>query len=82
MPLPLDLLEKSLNQTMRLTLKDGRVIEGQLVGYDQYMNVVLEDALERAPEAAKKLGTIVLRGNNLIAIAQPRHTASAPGALA
>lgn len=72
MTLPLDLLEKSLNVTMRLTLKDGRVMEGKLVGYDQYMNLVLEEAEERTPEREKKLGTIVLRGNNLIAIAEPK----------
>lgn len=82
MPMPLDLLEKALNQTMHLTLKDGRIIEGLLVGYDQYMNVVLEDAVERAPDAQKKLGTIVLRGNNLIAIAQMRTTAKTAGAVA
>jgi small nuclear ribonucleoprotein len=32
---------------MALQLKDGRVIEGKLVGFDQYMNLVLEESEER-----------------------------------
>lgn len=72
MPMPLDLLEKTLNESMRLVLKDGRVMEGRLVGYDQYMNLVLEDAQEKTESGERKLGTIVLRGNNLVAIAHPK----------
>ena len=70
MVMPLDLLEKSLNSKMLLTLKDGRVMEGKLVGYDQYMNIVLEDTEERTPEQARRLGTVDLRGNNLVSMAQ------------
>jgi small nuclear ribonucleoprotein len=72
MPLPLDLLEKSLNAHVLLSLKDGRSVEGLLVGYDQYMNLVVEEAVERATDGERRLGTIVLRGNNLIAIAAPK----------
>lgn len=70
MTLPLDLLEKSLNTVMVLTLKDGRTMEGKLVGYDQYMNVVLEETHERTPDRERRLGTVVLRGNNLVSLAQ------------
>lgn len=71
MVLPLDLLEQTLNARMQFLLKDGRALEGRLVGYDQYMNLVLEDAEERTPGRERKLGTLVLRGNNLISVAQP-----------
>ena len=47
MALPLDVLEKSLNKKMALQLKDGRTVEGKLVGFDQYMNLVLEESEER-----------------------------------
>lgn len=70
MVLPLDLLEQSLNVRMVLTLKDGRIMEGKLVGYDQYMNLVLEETEEKTPERTRKLGTVVLRGNNLVSMAQ------------
>lgn len=74
MALPLDLLEKALNTRMTLTLKDGRVMEGTLVGYDQYMNLVLEGAEEHGAGGDRTLGTIVLRGNNLVSIAQALST--------
>lgn len=74
MTLPLDLLEKALNTKMLLTLKDGRTMEGVLVGFDQYMNVVLEETQETTSQGTRRLGTVVLRGNNLIALSQPSST--------
>ena len=50
MALPLDVLEKAMNQKLSLLLKDGRIIEGKLTGYDEYMNMVLEDVEETIEE--------------------------------
>ena len=69
MTLPLDILQNSLNSHISVLLKDGRTLEGKLTGYDEYMNMVLEDTGETADENSRKLGTIVLRGNNIIRIA-------------
>ena len=63
--LPLDVLERSLNKKLAIALKGGRTLEGKLVGYDQYMNLVLEEAEEKSAETARRLGTVVLRGNNV-----------------
>ena len=71
MVLPLDLLEKQLNSRLLVTLKDGRTMEGKLVGYDQYMNVVLEEADEKSGDQNRRLGTVVLRGNNVLSMGQP-----------
>lgn len=68
MALPLNVLEKTLNQKLSLLLKDGRVLEGRLVGFDDYMNMVLEDTEERKEEDQRRLGTVILRGNNIISI--------------
>jgi small nuclear ribonucleoprotein len=68
MALPLDVLEKALNQKLALLLKDGRVIEGKLSGYDEYMNMVLSDVEETFEETKRRLGTIILRGNNVVSI--------------
>ncbi|MEF8880136.1 MAG: LSM domain-containing protein [Candidatus Thermoplasmatota archaeon] len=68
MALPLDVLEKSVNQKLNLLLKDGREIEGTLSGYDEYMNMVLSDVEENSGETKRKLGTIILRGNNVVSI--------------
>ena len=43
MVMPINLLEKSLDKRLSLLLKDNRILEGKLVGYDDYMNLVIED---------------------------------------
>lgn len=68
MTLPLEVLEKSVNQKLSLLLKDGRVIEGKLTGYDEYMNMVLQDVEETNGETKRRIGTIILRGNNVVSI--------------
>lgn len=68
MVMPLALLEKSMNHRISLLLKDGRILEGKLAGYDDYMNMVLEETEERTAEQTCRLGTVVLRGNNVVRI--------------
>jgi len=68
MALPLDVLEKAMNQKLSLLLKDGRVVEGKLTGYDEYMNMVLNEVEENLGENKRRLGTIILRGNNVVSI--------------
>ncbi len=68
MALPLNVLEKSLNKKLSLLLKDGRILEGKLVGFDDYMNMVLEDTEEEKEDSQRRLGTVILRGNNIITI--------------
>lgn len=69
MALPLDVLEKSLNKRLAIHLKGGRTLEGKLAGYDQYMNLVLEETEEKAADSSRRLGVVVLRGNNVETIA-------------
>lgn len=68
MVMPLALLENSMNHRISLLLKDGRILEGKLAGYDDYMNMVLEETEERTAEQTRRLGTVVLRGNNVVRI--------------
>lgn len=70
MVLPMSVLEKSMNTKVSLLLKDNRVLDGKLVGYDEYMNMVLEDVEEQGKENVRRLGTVILRGNNVVSIAQ------------
>ena len=74
MVMPLNILEKSINRKVSLLLKDSRTLEGKLVGYDDYMNMVLEDTEETRSDAdgkneqVRRIGTVVLRGNNVVTI--------------
>ena len=68
MVMPLNVLEKSINKRISLLLKDNRILDGKLTGYDEYMNMVLEDTEETKDEQVRRIGTVVLRGNNVVTI--------------
>ncbi|MBC7081120.1 MAG: RNA-binding protein [Thermoplasmatales archaeon] len=72
MVLPMDLLETSINREVAIRLKDGRILIGKLSGYDAYLNIVLEDAKEEIEKdnekLEKRLGRVMVRGNNIVSI--------------
>ncbi len=62
-------MDNSFGKTVLLVLKGGKTIRGLLKNYDIYLNVVLENAEEVGPDGkTKDLGTIVVRGDNVIII--------------
>jgi small nuclear ribonucleoprotein len=66
MIMPAKMLEETLNKKVALLLKDNRVLQGSLIGYDDYMNLVLDDAEEKAQDVNKKLGVVIVRGSNVV----------------
>ncbi len=68
MVMPTKVLENSMNKKISLLLKDSRILEGKLTGFDDYMNMVLEDTEETYKEDVRRLGTIIIRGNNVVSI--------------
>ncbi len=54
---PLDVLENSVGEAVTVHLKDGEIYEGELAGYDQHMNLVVEDE-----------DTTIIRGDNVVSI--------------
>lgn len=65
----LKVLSGSLGEVVLVRLRNGRVLRGSLQGYDQHMNLVLEDAEEIVDDQnSQKLGVIVVRGDNVIMI--------------
>ncbi len=65
---PSNLLNASLGDKVEILLKDGREITGILIGFDDHMNLVLEDTEEQTKERKRRIGTIVLRGNNVVTL--------------
>lgn len=68
---PIEVLNKSLNSPVIVKIRGGREFRGILDGYDIHMNLVLEDAEELLDEVAtnsKPLGTILVRGDNIVYI--------------
>ncbi|MHA1238841.1 MAG: LSM domain-containing protein [Candidatus Odinarchaeia archaeon] len=76
---PLDLLGRSLDKNVLVKLKGGRGLRGKLVGFDQHMNLILDEAEEiyEGEEAEeenmepRKLGMVIVRGDNVIIISPP-----------
>lgn len=66
---PLDVLEASLGEDVTVRLKGGELFEGVLTGYDQHMNLVLEDvSVDDSAEAEVYGETTIIRGDNLVSI--------------
>ena len=79
---PLDVLEASVGERVTVRLKGGETHEGELAGYDQHMNLVLDPAdddeggkgredssLEPAAAGGESVeDTIIIRGDNLVSI--------------
>ncbi|AKA75086.1 RNA-binding protein [Saccharolobus solfataricus] len=62
-------LAESLNNLVLVKLKGNKEVRGMLRSYDQHMNLVLSDSEEiQSDGSGKKLGTIVIRGDNVILI--------------
>ena len=68
MPLPMSVIQSLIDNEVVITLKDGRVLEGKLVGYDNNMNLVLEKTKEQFNDTTRVLGTVIIRGNNIVSI--------------
>ena len=65
-------LDESINKTVLIKLKGNKTIRGNLLGFDQHMNLLLDQAEEIPSEGdSKELGTIVVRGDNVIMISPP-----------
>jgi small nuclear ribonucleoprotein (snRNP)-like protein len=65
---PAQILERLTDQRVTLVLKDTRELSGKLVGADEHMNVVLDDASERSSDKTRHLGRVVLRGSNVVTV--------------
>ncbi|MFX1510660.1 MAG: LSM domain-containing protein [Promethearchaeota archaeon] len=62
----MDLLGRSLNSQVLVKLKGDRELRGRLRGYDQHLNLILDDAEDLTEQPPQELGTVILRGDNVI----------------
>jgi small nuclear ribonucleoprotein len=70
---PLDVLEASLDALVTVHLKDGTIYHGILAGYDQHMNLVLEnddvgEDVHGDLDATAVQDTTIIRGDNVVTI--------------
>ena len=65
-------LDESINKVVLIKLKGDKTIRGNLHGFDQHMNLLLDQSEEIPSDGdSLTLGTIVVRGDNVIMISPP-----------
>lgn len=64
-------LDESIGKVVLIKLKGDRTIRGSLRGFDQHMNLLLDSSVERSGEDETELGTMVVRGDNVVMISPP-----------
>jgi small nuclear ribonucleoprotein len=62
------LLNRSKNKIIQLRLQNNKTISGTLQDFDLHQNLVLDNVEDISDDKTIKLGKILLRGNNIIAI--------------
>lgn len=66
------ILEESLGKIVLVRLRGGKSLRGKLKGFDQHLNLVLEETEDTTDtEKVKKLGSIIVRGDNVVIISPP-----------
>ena len=65
-------LDESFGKVVLIKLKGGKVIRGILHGFDQHMNLLLDNSVEIFDDGkTSDLGSIVVRGDNVVIISPP-----------
>ncbi|KXS17266.1 like-Sm ribonucleo protein, partial [Gonapodya prolifera JEL478] len=70
---PQELIDKCLSSRIWVLMKSEREFVGTLLGFDDYVNVVLSDVIEYETDATgarrtTKIPQILLNGNNICAV--------------
>ena len=67
--LPLELIDKCIGSKLWIIMKNDKELVGTLRGFDDYVNMVLDDVTEytykNGEKTATKLDQILLNGNNV-----------------
>ncbi|CCI46590.1 hypothetical protein ABG067_003132 [Albugo candida] len=60
-------LKRYMDKRLSLKLNGNRKVSGVLRGYDQFMNVTLDEAIEEVSTTENnKIGMVVIRGNSIV----------------
>ncbi|KAG7349451.1 small nuclear ribonucleoprotein [Nitzschia inconspicua] len=82
MTIPINVIFGHLQKKTRVRVwlyEDTKMqLEGQIIGFDEYMNMVLDDAVEIGKKGRSEVGRILLKGDaiTLIQEAQPEKKAA------
>ena len=63
-----NLMNKNKHKFILLRLRNNKTVKGDLLDFDVHMNLTLENAEDVSEDKSQKLGKILLRGDNILAI--------------
>jgi small nuclear ribonucleoprotein len=73
----MELLQNSIGAQVLVELKGRKKIKGRLRGYDQHLNLVLEDAeeisfdAETGEQTVTQVDNVIVRGDNVVIVSPP-----------
>jgi len=60
-------LKRYMDKSMTIKLNGNRRVTGVLRGYDQFMNLVIDNTVEEiSPNERNEIGMVVIRGNSVV----------------
>jgi small nuclear ribonucleoprotein len=65
------LMNNSKGKVVLLRLRNTKTVQGALIDFDIHMNLTLDNAEDISEDKTEKLGKILLRGDNILAISLP-----------
>jgi len=67
------LMNNTKNKVVTIKLRNTKTIQGILKEFDIHMNLTLKDAEDISDEKPEKLGTILIRGDNILTVSMPKE---------
>jgi len=67
------LMNNTKEKVVLIRLRNTRTIQGILKDFDIHMNLTLEDAEDISDEKHEKLGTILIRGDNILSVSMSKE---------
>ena len=66
-----NLMNNNKDKVILLRLRNNKTVRGSLVDFDIHMNLTLDGAEDISDNKTVKLGKILLRGDNILAVSLP-----------
>ncbi|MCH7967652.1 MAG: RNA-binding protein [Thaumarchaeota archaeon] len=65
-----NVLNEWIKKTVSIKLTNGNIVRGTLKGFDQQMNLILENSEYSVDNKTQSLGNVILRAANIITVYQ------------
>ena len=62
-----------MDKKLKLRLNGNRDVIGVLRGFDQFLNLVLDDAVNDTTSEKTPMGMVVIRGNSVVSLGALEH---------